>query len=248
MSLDLFKKIIDEAAMYPETIIVLHRRGESLMHPHFTEICNYLKGKFLEIQIATNATLLDENRSKALIDCVTFISFSLDLPEVFDRSRAPAKYSLVEKNIARFLELNKGKVRTQVSMVRTQETPNDAPERFKRLWMGKVDRIRIYQEHSRDGRFGSLSSYRGERKTCTMPFYDILVYDNGSAGRCNHDWNGEAVGDLNDSSIKEIWNSKYYNDLRAQQISLRIVDEVCKNCDSWYPQEGVQKTGEVIER
>lgn len=246
---DLFKRIIDEASAYPGTIIVMHRRGESLLHPDFVEICDYIKDKFHEIQIATNAVLLDDNKSKALIDSVTFISFSLDVPEVFDKTRIPAKYSLVENNINRFLELNRNKVKTQVSMVRTQKTPPENPERFKKIWAGKVDRIRIYEEHSRGGRFGSLSFSRGERKTCTMPFYEILVYANGKVGRCNHDWNNDyAIGDLNDKSIKGIWNSGYYKDLRAQQRSLNITDNVCKNCDSWYPEFGMQKTGEVSER
>jgi radical SAM protein with 4Fe4S-binding SPASM domain len=133
-------------------------------------------------------------------------------------------------------------------MVRTQETPPENPERFKRIWAGKVDRIRIYEEHSRDGQFGSLSSSRGERKTCMMPFYEILVYDNGKVGRCNHDWDGEPVGDLNDASIKEIWNSQYYSRLRIQQQSLNITDQVCKDCDSWYPELGRQKTGDVVEK
>lgn len=248
IKMGLFQKIVDEASEYPETIIVLHRRGESLLHPGFAEICRYIKGKFREIQIATNAVLLDDNKSRALIDSVTFVSFSMDIPEVFDRIRIPAKYSLVEKNISRFLELNRSKVRTQVSMVMTPETPPENPECFKKIWAGKVDRIRIYEEHSRDGRFGSLPFSRGERQACMMPFYEILVYDNGKVGRCNHDWDGDPIGDMNTASIKEIWSSGYYKDLRNQQKSLNITDRVCKNCDSWYPEFGMQKTGDAVER
>ncbi|MDD5512249.1 MAG: radical SAM protein, partial [Candidatus Omnitrophica bacterium] len=63
MEFGLVKQIIDEAAEFPETILVLHRRGESLLHPRFGDICELVKGKFKEVQLATNATLLDDKKS-----------------------------------------------------------------------------------------------------------------------------------------------------------------------------------------
>ena len=247
MSFFLFQRLVDEIADYPETILVLHRRGESLLHPDFIKICQYLKGKFKEVQLATNSTLLDDMKSKAIIDSVNFISFSIDTPEVFNKTRVPAKYDEVESKILRFLELNKGKIRTQVSMVKTQETPHENPEKFKQIWTKKVDRVRIYQEHSRDGKFGSLLKKRNKRLPCSMPFYEMLIYFDGKVGRCNHDWAGRPMGDVNHSTIKEIWKSSIYEELRKQQKDLNIKDEVCKNCDSWYPEIGKQGTGETIE-
>jgi len=247
MSFLLFKKIIDEIARYPQAILVLHRRGESLLHPHFVKICEYVKGKFKEIQLATNATLLDDAKSKAIINAIDFISFSIDIPEVFDRTRIPAKYDEVEPRILRFLDLNKGRVKTQVSMVKTAETPFENPEKFSKFWQKRVDRIRIYEEHSRNGKFGSLAQDRGKRLPCAMPFYEMLIYCDGKVGRCNHDWNGIPLGDASSASIRDIWNSNLYNELRNQHQRLQIKDDVCKNCDSWYPERGRQRTGETIE-
>jgi len=243
----LFKKLIDEIAEYPETILVLHRRGESLLHPDFIDFCSYIKGKFRQIQLATNATLLNERISEAIIDTMSFISFSIDLPEVFERSRIPAQYKDVESKILQFLALNSGRVHTQVSMVKTAHTPCEDPEKFKQLWRGKVNRIRIYEEHSRDGRFGSLARDRGKRMPCAMPFYEILVYDDGEVGRCNHDWNGASMGNLNFTTIKDLWKSTAYLELRKEHQSLEIRDQVCRDCDSWYPQQGEQLTGETIK-
>ena len=247
MELELFKKVIDEIAPYPETILVLHRRGESLLHPEFIRICEYIKAKLKEVQIATNATLLDEERSRALIESVSFVSFSIDIPEVFNKTRIPARYAEVEANILRFLKLNNGQVRTQVSMVNTLDTPAENIEIFKDIWKGKVDRVRIYEEHSRSGKFGSLARDRGKRMPCVMPFYEFLVFYDGKVGRCNHDWNGTALGNLNTTGIKEVWNSPLYATLRRQHKSLAIMDEVCKNCDSWYPDIGIQGTGEIVK-
>lgn len=247
MEPQLFRRIIDEAAGHPDTILVLHRRGESLLHPDFAVMCAYVRGKFKDVQLATNATLLDEERSQAIIGAVTFVSFSIDVPETFNKTRSPARYEEVESKISRFLALNKGKVKTQVSMVRTEKTSQQDIELFKEIWKGRVDRIRIYEEHSSDGKFGSLRQKRGRRVPCVMPFYELLIYCDGKVGRCNHDWNGAALGDLRSSTIKEIWQSPAYASLRSQHKSLEIRDEVCKNCDSWYPEIGRQGTGVTIE-
>ena len=44
IDLDLFKKLISEIEKYPDTVLVLHRRGESLLHPEFKEIFNAVSG------------------------------------------------------------------------------------------------------------------------------------------------------------------------------------------------------------
>lgn len=248
MKEEIFKKVVDEASAYSETILVLHRRGESLLHPRFKECCAYVKGKFKEIQIATNATLLDEDKSQAIIDAVSFISFSIDIPKTFDKVRIPARYSDVETKIIHFLELNKKKVRTQVSMVRTEQVHQEDIELFKKIWMNRVDRVRIYEEHSIGGVFGSLKSHRRYRKPCIMPSYELLVFADGKVGRCNHDWDGNPMGDLRVQSIEEIWSGNNYMRLRKQHASNKLTDEVCLRCDSWYAEVGNQGTGEVVER
>lgn len=242
----LFKKIIDEAGSYEDRIIVLHRRGESLLHENFVEMCAYVKGKFGEIQIATNGTCLTDEKSLAIINSLTFISFSIDVAEVYNKTRYPAKYETVEEKIMRFLHLNKNRVKTQVSMVQTNETNPESIDEFIKTWQNKVDRVRIYQEHSKNGKFGSLTVKRAERKPCVMPGYEILIYCDGMVGRCNHDWNGDPMGDVNKNSLLEIWHNSKYTELRNQHKTLIFTDKVCQSCDSWYPEIGIQGTGETI--
>ncbi len=247
----MLKKLIDELAPHPETILVLHRRGESLLHPNFIEIMEYIRGKFNTVQLATNATMLNEKNINAIIDTVTFLSFSIDSPTLYEKTRPPAKYREVENNIKRFLRINRKKnnpVETQVSMVKTGITPEEETLIFEKIWIDKVDRVRIYEEHSTDGNFGSLTNKRPNRKPCVMPFYEMLIYYDGKIGRCNHDWDGEPIGDISQSSIAETWHSASLNDLRRQHESLQISDPVCKNCDCWYAEEGLQGTGKVLKK
>ncbi len=248
MNIDLFKKIIDEAEPFPETIFVLHRRGESMLHPNFNDMLNYIAGKFKDVQMATNATVLNPDKFAAIVNGLDFLSFSIDVPERFNETRLPAKYHKIEAKILKFLEYNDGRVRTQVSMVKTPETTEEMCQEFIDIWEHKVDRVRIYEEHSTDGNFGSLVNPRKERKPCVMPIYEMLVYDNGIIARCNHDWDSDGMGNANINTLKEIWHSEKYKNLREEHRLQKLTDPVCSKCDSWYPEIGNQDTGSVVEK
>lgn len=248
MDVNLFKKIIDEASEYPDMVFVLHRRGESMLHPQFNEMLNHIAGKFKEVQMATNATMLTYDKFEAIVNGLDFLSFSLDTPERFNKTRLPAKYEKVEEKILKFLEFNKGRVRTQASMVKTLDTTDEMCKQFTKIWKDKVDRVRIYEEHSADGEFGSLKNPRKDRKPCVMPIYEMLIYENGTVARCNHDWDSDGMGDVTKNTLKEIWTSPKYVGLREQHLTQKLTDPVCSKCDSWYPEIGNQDTGKVIEK
>lgn len=247
LDMTLWKKLLVELTPHPGTLLTLHRRGESLLHPHFAEIMRDVAGRFAEVQLATNGTLLTEEKYAPLVQGLTFLSFSLDTPERFNATRKGADYALVERHILAFLAYNRGRVRTQVSMVRTDDVTDEPCQRFINLWQHKVDRVRVYEEHSRDGVFGAMRQRRSPRLSCTMPFYEILIYADGSVGRCNHDWDGPRLGDVNTQSIADIWQGPQLESLRQQHQSLDITDPVCQGCDAWYPLTGVQNTGKVVE-
>jgi radical SAM protein with 4Fe4S-binding SPASM domain len=245
MDFELYKKIIDEIRNF-NPILVLHRRGESLLHPKFNEMLDYLNNDFSEVQIATNSTYLNEDKFESIVKNITFISFSLDTEKSFNKTRIPAKYNVVKNKILKFLDYNKGRVTTQVSMVNVGQAREEIEE-FKEYWKNRVDRVRIYEEHSTNGEFGTLKNPRKDRKPCVMPFYQMTIYENGKVARCNHDWDSDGMGNVKENSIEEIFNNQKYRDLRKQHTSLNIIDKVCKNCDSWYPEEKNQDTGEIVE-
>lgn len=245
MPLGLYKKIITEAAKHPDVILQLHRRGESLLHPDFIEMLGYVQGRFKEIQLATNAILLDRNKAGAIKEAVSFISFSIDLPELFARRRGVDLYAQVENNIMYFLKINT-KAKTQVSMVQDETTRSEDISKFRALWIDKVDRVRIYERHSVNGIYGAVAEKRPKRSPCAKPFTDMVVYWAGKVVRCNHDWSDKPLGDVRVSSIREIWLNSGFQGIRQEQLSLEFGEDVCKRCDSWYPEEGRQQTGIIF--
>lgn len=246
MEFPLFSRIIDEISSYPDRTIVLFRRGESLLHPKFLDILAYCKGKFKDIQLATNASHLNSDAAKAIADTVSFISFSLELPERYKKVRK-LEYTDVIKNVDYFLKINK-KAQTQVSVVATDDMSIVDIEKFKEAWVNRVDRVRIYEEHSKDGKFGSLAGEKKKRKACAKPFNDILIFWDGMTGRCNHDWGEEPLESVVDNSIRDVWLGERWNNLRGQHKRLKIYDKVCSKCDSWYDKIGICDVGYAYEK
>ena len=232
MEFYLFKKIIDEVSLINiNTPLVPFFRGESLLHPNFLNMIKYAKDKGIKpIQLATNATLLSSNISEELIKMkLDFISFSLHLKN--------EKEDVID-NIKNFIKIKKDMKsklpETQVSIVKTQKLKKYIPS-FVKKWLNIVDRVRVYEEHSKDGLFGSLSKkYIKERKPCLKVLTDIVIYWNGNVGLCNHDWERvDFIGNVSKQSIADIWNSEKYHKIRKQVWENDISDLICSHCDHW---------------
>ncbi|MFQ5786463.1 MAG: radical SAM/SPASM domain-containing protein [Thermodesulfobacteriota bacterium] len=246
--MSLFKKIIDEMSMHNNNALVPFFRGESLLHPEFIGMMKYVKAKKISpVQLTTNATLMTENIAQTLIDIeLDFISFSIDSidPHEYSKIRKGADLQKVLRNIENFCKIRRekghDKPEIQVSVVKTENTA-DGLDDFIEFWQDRVDRVRVYEEHSRNGSYGSIrrdceaAAPTEERKPCLKPFSDLVIYWNGSVALCNHDWDRtDAIGNVNASSIEEIWHNRKYKIIREAHIHDRdLLEELCKKCDHW---------------
>ncbi|MEW5723048.1 MAG: radical SAM protein [Thermodesulfobacteriota bacterium] len=241
----LFRKLVDEAAGYPPVALVPFFRGESLLHPRLAELLKYAKIKGLEpIQLATNGSLLDEATARGLLEAgLDFLSFSLDSmrPEEYARIRPGGRLDRVVDNIQRFLDLrDRGGYGTEVQVSATRTALNrESLGELVEYWRPLADRVRVYYEHSADGRTGSLdcAEVPGDmpRRACHKVFTDLVVYYDGGVAACNHDWfRHPPLGDAREKSLAAIWTSPAYEDLRRQHLEPeRLTDQTCQGCDHW---------------
>lgn len=262
MSFDLFKKIIDEVAEHPETTLIPFFRGESMLHNRFVDMLAYAREKGVKnIQLTTNATKMKPEIARAIIDYeVDFVSFSVDTvdPDDYAKVRAGGVLEETLKNIEYFCEYKKqvgqSKTEVQVSVVRSAETAAGV-ERFIAYWKPKVDRVRVFEQHTGDGNFGSVEAAREkyhfeERMPCLKLFDEISIYWNGQAALCCHDWDRtDEIGDISKNSIAEVWRNQVYRQMRKNHISHPDkLEKLCKNCDQWqayYLPQGVGAIGEL---
>jgi radical SAM protein with 4Fe4S-binding SPASM domain len=247
MSIDLARKLIDEMAAHLPVTLVPFFRGEPLLHPGWDRILQYAKTRGIgPIQLTTNGSLLTEAAAAQIVNLeVDFISFSLDTvdPQLYEKSRRGSRYEYVVNNILKFISLKQrnGKLlpEVQVSAVETEEHKPGMDD-FISFWRNKVDRVRIYAEHStgdHPGNIGEELPSFTTRKACFKPFEELVVLWNGDVALCNHDWNREGsarIGNLYDMSIEEIWQSDRYTELRDKHRTGDLKGEtVCENCDHW---------------
>jgi len=257
MPAELFRKITDEAAQHLPVCLVMFLRGESLLHPELVDFIKTIKQKgFAPVQLASNGLLLDDAMGEKLIASgLDFISFSLDTnnDELYKKSRKNGDLAVSRQNVINFsqkcAEKRKQGIKTpeiQVSTVDIEEYRAEQEE-FIRFWLQYADRVRVYAEHSSDGSFGSISREllkpgKDERKPCKKVYSDIIIYWDGKTALCNHDWDNRLrLGNVNEQSIQEIWNSQEYEKVRRMHETACFSDDiVCKNCDHWqvyYTQE-----------
>lgn len=247
MDLALAKRLIDEIAEHLPVSLVPFFRGEPLLHPDWYEILRYAKAKGIgPLQFTTNATLMDKDVARALIDLqLDFISFSLDTidSELYQQTRRGSDYDRVHENIIYLLELKRelgvSFPEVQVSAV---DTPmhHDKLDDFVSYWRPKVDRVRIYIEHSQDGNPGSIAiplPLFQKRLPCHKLFTDMVIYWNGEVALCNHDWNrvgADHLGDVRRRAIAEVWRSEKYNELRTLHLEGAVQGiRPCNYCDHW---------------
>lgn len=243
----LAKRLLKEMSLHAPVAVVPFFRGESLLHAEWFEIMAYARElNFGEIQLTTNASLLDPKNADKILDLeLPFISFSLDTvdAELYNHARRGANFEVTTKNVLTFLEMaNKRNSPTevQVSAVET-EAHKPGMQAFVDFWQPKVNRVRVYTEHSGDGNPGSINEELPDfesRKPCFKPFNDMIIYWNGQVAVCNHDWNrivnGTPLGDVNETTIRDIWCSPAYETIRRQHMEAGL-DGVspCENCDHW---------------
>jgi len=247
LELDLARKLIDEMAGNPPVTLVPFFRGEPLLHPHWYAILSYARERGIgPIQFTTNATLMDREAVEGILDLgLDFISFSMDTvdKELYERTRLRADYNKVLENILFLLDLKEKrsleKPIVQVSAVETA-LHKEGMKDFVSFWKPKVDVVRVYVEHSKDGHPGSIDEKLPtfeRREPCFKVFTDLVIYWDGEAGICNHDWipaERTPIGNVREESIAEIWTSSRYSEIRSSHLDGDLANETpCDFCDHW---------------
>ncbi len=237
--------LIDEMAPHKPALIPFFR-GESLLHPQWDVILEHAVRKGVgPIQMATNASLLTEERARRIVDIgVDFLSFSMDTldPERYRRLRG-SDYTISLENVLRFLRLldaADGQAKVQVSAVRTADNADEI-SRFANFWLEHVPYVRIYPEHSADGHPGSLAHPplpRESRRPCHKVRSDMVITWNGEVALCNHDWTrkvtGQPLANVGRGGIAGAWISEAYQRVRQAHDSGNLSGIApCEHCDHW---------------
>ena len=243
MDFGLFKKIIDEAADFIFDVHLLHR-GEALLHPDFFNMVKYAHTAGIVTRFHTNGTLLDEEKARKLIESgLDQFAFSFDGfdKETYESIRVNADFDKTVGNIIRFLEIKKElgakKPVTLIELIHFPDLFEKVDRRAKRAFINRfqglpLDQIVVKELHNWAGDAGEILKTKAY-SPCTFLWHALIIFWDGSVLPCTQDFHGYyTLGNVQESSIKDIWNSERLVRLRDKIIQADIQDlETCSRCD-----------------
>ena len=227
---DLFTRIVDEGAPYFECVVP-YGGGEPLLNPRIFDMIRYCRERGACTLISTNATLLDAERTEALLDSgldYLILAFDGTTPEVYEKYRVGADFHVTRNNILRFLErkvARRSRTEVALQLVRLPENSHQVDE-FRRLWrIPGVDAVRIKEDEIGVEGVGTVRRGHG-KSTRKNPCYflwqgPVYIEENGDVFPCCHAWTSEPVGNVREHSLGEIWNNDKMRAMRRAHAAGR---------------------------
>jgi sulfatase maturation enzyme AslB (radical SAM superfamily) len=234
MTVDLFRKIVDECAELGITHIRMHNYGEAFMDRKLVEKVKYAKDKGIkEVGMISNGSLITEPVARGMIDGgLDAINISVDAAgkEVFEATRIGLNYDKVIANIERLIRLRaeSGKRRPKLILSFVRQNNSADEQAFIEHWRSIADKIHITDLHNWAG---TLNKESDVNYPCYRPWLTFTVLWDGRVSLCCADFDGRTIlGNLNTQTIAEVWNGEMYRQVRREHLESGGPD-VCRACD-----------------
>jgi len=250
MSMELFKKVIDDCREFGITHVNLGIYGEILVDRDLFEKIEYLRKYGLTYGIVTNASLLTSEKVDRFFELggLNYVNFSMNgfSKEVYEKTMVGLKRDVAYENVLHFLREKEKRVADDlvvtISAVMTKINKKDLND-FFRFWRKQkgvymilpielVDRMG--KEYSCEiGKLGPMSKKNIWLSPCRSLWGSLMVYYDGRVGPCcvESDKRNLIVGDATKQTIGEISTGKALCNLRECHISGKRKDHpICGKC------------------
>lgn len=231
-----FRTIVDQTYQTAE-LYYFHCLGETLLHPQLPKMIDYCGQKKVPVSIATNATLLDKQKTKMLLKHPPdHIFFAMDATnaETYKKIRGKDCFHIVRRNILYYLkEKRKNPVKTKAVVLFVKQKLNRKQAgKFKEYWQNKgVSGVYIKSIMQ----FIKLKPQGKPTRRCPFPWQRISFTWEGEAFPCCIDTNCRFnLGNINSKSFPQIWNCPNYQKLRGN-INSGKLNPLCRCCTMFKP-------------
>ncbi len=246
---ELFEKIVAEIARHKEHVekVMIYLDCEPLLDKRLPKKIRKMKEAGIRwVNIATNASLLNEKNAIALIEAgLDEIYITLDslIPEVYEKIRVGLKYEVVYRNIRRFIELRNEMnpelaVRLQLIEQELNHTEKDDFQDHWKPLLKPNDQIVVQKEHNWANKINTMQ-FGGEADVnhipCLALWGTLCIHVDGTVSLCCMDSEHEfPLGDVVTSSIEEVWRGEALNKVRQKHLEgTRNEISLCDGCTLW---------------
>ncbi len=243
LDLDLFKRIVDQAAGVVNDMY-LHHRGEPFTNPNLFAMIRYAEAAGIRTRFHTNGGIMNEERALQLLDAKPhMVSFSVDgfskVP--YEAMRPGATFETTVQNIL-FLATEKRKRRQKLPYLEVERIrfrkphPEENAEAIKLLRekfiSHGVNEVIEKAEYEWSTGENSNCELPPAGNCCTFPWYAMVVCADGTVTPCPQDfWAKMNLGDFKTQTLQEIWHGAPYRQLR-RSLHCNVADlEICRKCD-----------------
>tara|TARA_Y100000031_G_scaffold155776_1_gene207587 strand:+ start:2782 stop:3798 length:1017 start_codon:yes stop_codon:yes gene_type:complete len=245
MDMELCKKIITSARDFGLKEVNLTFQGEPLMfkRTNFIKLVKFIKQNGLKAIVYTNGLLLDRDYSRKIIKAgLDECRFSVDgiTQDVYALNRVGGKYSQVYQNMKDTVQVAQEE-RSAINIIwqfiamRNNEHQIDEARSIANK-IGIKFEVKTFAA-SVPELVPKDSKYQRTLKPppCHDIYRQVMVYWNGDVVPCCYDIEGlEIMGNLNDSSLSEIWNGSKFQIFRERLNNVlqnpEGEPELCKGC------------------
>jgi len=250
MSLELFRKVVEEMQGHPYSALRIFARGEPLLHPEVVEMVRITKqeARLPIVSVITNGIKLrGEVAEKFIRHGLDIVEVSLDAlteeaylkvrPYAGHAARGPSSpFRSIVKNILDYIALRdrlNPACKVVVSII-DQPLVSHEVDAFIQKWEKLVDRVLRRRLHSFQGRVQGIPLTR-ERHPCRVLWSRFNVHSNGDVPLCYNDWkNEEILGNLNDpaTTVVGLWHHPVYERYREMHRH-SVFPGICAGCCDW---------------
>lgn len=254
MTMDLFKKIIDDCYANNITHVILSIYGEVLMDKFLFERIQYLRKYGMTYGLITNGSLLNKEKAERLFSLggLRSINFSVNgyTKEAYGKIMVGLNRDVTYKNILYFLnykeKLRQKDTQVSISIVKNRLNNKDLKDFFK-FWIKQrgVNAIfpnelmdRMGDDYGDKLTLGPLGRNH-RRGNWLLPCKDLwdtmYIYFDGRVTPCcgDNDLRKLIIGDVNKESLEQIDTGKSIEFLRKVHLEdKRSTHNVCDKCYS----------------
>lgn len=226
----LFRKVADEIARYPWSILRIHSWGEPMSHPEYIAMIAYAKSVGVRtVTSFTNGIFLKQHVEGLLDGPIDLLEVSTDAAdaESYTRWRRNPHFDDVVEGVRLLFNARNVRVNSPTRIVISGVDHPDFQEhrqQFEELWGHVCDKVIVRPYHTYAGRIED--PYERDRITdeyfpCVQLWERFSISTFGVVNACFNDWGDrEIVGDLchENASIARIWRGKPFEAIRADTL------------------------------